>query len=155
MATFNKRTCCLCGVETIPFITQLFQGLCAIILLAISLSLWTPLENRWGKTITQPPITLSTFNNNTLTVSFSRKHSPHMQTLLLRKQIHCWRQSREIKDRGQGILEIGKQPSPPFERVLAMKICNINKAGDALKAKAFLPGPVLCGGKRPLLSPCS
>lgn len=73
----------------------------------------------------------------------------------LRKQIHCRRRSRKIKDRGQSVLEIGKQHSPPFERVLAMKICNINKAVDALKAKAFLPGPVLCGGKRPLLSPCS
>lgn len=59
------------------------------------------------------------------------------------------------KDRGQSILEIGKQSYPPFERVLAMKICNINKAVDALKAKAFLPGKFLCGGKRPLLSPCS
>ena len=54
--------------------------------------------------------------------------------------------SVEIKDRGQSVFEIGKQPSAPFERVLAMKICNINKAVDALKAKAFLPGPFLCGG---------
>lgn len=75
--------------------------------------------------------------------------------MLLRKQIHCRTQSREIEDRGQSVLEIGKQLSPPFETVLVMKICNINKAVDALKAKAFLPGPVLCGGKRPLLSPCS
>lgn len=72
----------------------------------------------------------------------------------LRKQIHCRRRGREVKDRGQSVLEIGKQPSPPFES-LVMKICNINKAVDALKAKAFLPGPVLCGGKRLLLSPCS
>lgn len=67
--------------------------------------------------------------------------------------MHCRRQSREIKDRGQSVLEIGKQPSPPFERVVAMKICNINKAVDALKAKAFLPGPFLCGGETPTSEP--
>lgn len=67
--------------------------------------------------------------------------------------MHCRRQSREIKDRGQSVLEIGKQPSPPFEIVVAMKICNINKAVDALKAKAFLPGPFLCGGETPTSEP--
>lgn len=93
-------------------------------------------------------ITLSTFNNNTDCIGVvntvltcrPRADGP------LRKRIHCSGQSREIKDRGQRVLEIGKHPSSPFERVAAMKICNINKAVDALKAKAFLPGPVLCGG---------
>lgn len=50
-------------------------------------------------------------------------------------------------------MEIGKLPSLPFERVPAMKICNINKAVDALKAKAFLPGPFLCGGETPTSEP--
>lgn len=99
-----------------------------------------------------------TFNNNNPSKSFIGEHSPYAQGpdwTLLRKRVHRRKQSREIKDRGQSILEIGKHFSPPFEKAPAMKMCNINKAGDALKAKAFLPGLVLCGEKRLLLAPCS
>lgn len=78
-ATFSKRTWCLCGVGTMPFIIHSFQGHYAIVLFGCS-SL--NVDPHWKTGETEQSCNLPSLSPHltTLNVSFRSKHSPSTQT---------------------------------------------------------------------------